>query len=461
MEYLSTLDAGFLEAEDADPHVSLAVGALAVLAGPTPEFALFKAGLGHRLAEVPRFKQVLHTQPLDLGAPAWVDDVAFDVSHHVRRAAVPQPGDDAALFRLAADLMERRLDRDHPLWECWMIEGLNHGQWAILMKIHHCIADGIATTQLLSRLSDERSDDTFVNEIHPATESPNRAYLSHFTLNPLDWVSGMWRTSVAVSGTAARALEGMLELGAALVRPAEPSGLSGHVTGMRRFAAARVPLDDVTRICKAYDVTINDVALAAITDSYRAALIRRGERPRARSLRTLVPVSVRSRDALDQIDNRVSLLLPYLPVEEPNPVRQLQAVHSRLTKAKLSGQGQAGSLVVAATNLIPFAVTARAMRALTRLPQRAVVTVATNVPGPRRRLRVMGQPVVRLLPILPIALRVRTGIAILSYADDLVFGITADYDAASDVDELATGIERAAARLTKSASKDARLASNG
>src|ERR1700757_4039006 len=110
MEYLSTLDAGFLEAEDADPHVSLAVGALAVLAGPTPEFASFKAGLGHRLAEVPRFKQVLHTQPLDLGAPAWVDDVAFDVSHHVRRAAVPQPGDDAALFRLAADLMERHLD---------------------------------------------------------------------------------------------------------------------------------------------------------------------------------------------------------------------------------------------------------------------------------------------------------------------------------------------------------------
>src|SRR5581483_3342329 len=113
-----------------------------------------------------------------------------------------------------------------------------------------------------------------------------------------------------------------------------------------------------------------------------------------------------------------------------------------------SGQGQAGSLVVAATNLMPFTVTAWVMRALTRLPQRAVVTVATNVPGPRRRLRVMGQPVIRLLPILPIALQVRTGIAIMSYADDLMFGITADYDAASDVEELAAGIEQAAARLT-------------
>lgn len=457
MEYLSTLDAGFLEAEDADPHVSLAVGALAVLAGPAPEFASFIAGLGDRLADVPRFKQVLHTRSLDLGAPAWVDDDGFDLSHHVRRAAVPHPGDDAMLFRLAADLMERRLDRDHPLWECWMIEGLGDGQWAILMKIHHCIADGIATTQLLSRLSDEGADDTFASKIHPATESANGVHLPHFTLNPLDWASGLWRTSASVSAVAAQAFEGMLEIGMALVRPAAPSGLSGHVTGMRRYAVARVPMDDVTKICKAHGATINDVALAAITDSYRAALIRRGERPRPRSLRTLVPVSVRSNAALDEVNNRVSLLLPYLPVEEPDPVQQLRAVHSRLTKAKRSGQGQAGSLVVSATNLIPFAFTAWAMRALTRLPQRAVVTVATNVPGPRRRLRVMGQPVIRLLPILPIALQVRTGIAILSYADELIFGITADYDAASDVDELATGIERAAARLTKQASKDARL----
>jgi diacylglycerol O-acyltransferase / wax synthase len=461
MEYLSTLDASFLEAEDSDPHVSLAVGALAVLGGPMPEFALFVEGLGERLAEVPRFKQVLRTHPLDLGAPAWVDDAKFDLSHHVRRAAVPHPGDDAALFRLAADLMERRLDRDHPLWECWVIEGLGDDQWAILMKIHHCIADGIATTQLLSRLSDEGREDTFASEIHPATESPSGANLPHFTLNPLNWVSGMWRTSVTVSEAAARAFEGMLEIGAALIRPAEPSGLSGPVTGMRRYAAARVPLDDVIKVCQTYDVTINDVALAAITDSYRAALIRRGERPLARSLRTLVPVSVRSHDALDEVDNRVSLLLPYLPVEEPDPVEQLRAVHSRLAKAKLSGQGQAGSLVVSATNMIPFAFTAWAMRALTRLPQRAVVTVATNVPGPRRRLRVMGQPVMRLLPILPIALQVRTGIAIVSYADDLIFGITADYDAASDVNEFATGIERAAARLTQRALKDVRLASDG
>jgi len=450
MEHLSTLDAGFLQAEDADPHVSLAVGALAVLDGPAPDFGDFVASLGVRLTEVPRFNQVLRTHPLDLEAPEWVDDAAFDVRHHVRRAAVLHPGDDGALFQLTANLMERRLDRDHPLWECWMIEGLHDGQWALLMKIHHCIADGIATAQLLNRLADDHQGDTFAHKIHPLPAVPDQGQPGYSVFDPREWISRLWRTSLSVAGTVARAGEGILEVGAALTRPGQPTELSGHITGMRRYAAVSVPMRDVRKVCKAYGVTVNDVALASITDSYRAAMIRRGEQPRARSLRTLVPVSVRSSDALDHVGNSVSLLLPYLPVEESDPVKQLRAVQRRLTKAKRSGQSQAGSAAVAATNLVPFPLTAWAIRALARVPQRAVVTVATNVPGPEKRLNVMGRPVVRLLPILPIALRVRTGIAILSYADQLTFGITADYDAASDVSEFADGIVQAARRLASS-----------
>jgi diacylglycerol O-acyltransferase len=194
-------------------------------------------------------------------------------------------------------------------------------------------------------------------------------------------------------------------------------------------------------------VTVNDVALAAITDSFRAALVRRGEQPRRNSLRTLVPVSIRSNDAQDATDNRVSVMLPFLPVDKEDPAEQLQAVHRRLTRAKSSGQRQAGGIFVAAVNVIPFPLTAWAVRALTRLPQRGVVTLATNVPGPRQRLRIVGREVVRVLPIPPIALQLRTGIAIVSYADELVFGITADYDATPDVDELARGIEQGVARL--------------
>ncbi len=442
------LDAGFLEAEDSDRHVSLAVGGISVIDGPMPDFDSLREGIAERILKVPRFRQVLHTHLLDLGAPEWVEDPNPDLSHHIHLAALPHPGDDEALFRFAADVMERRLDRERPLWECWIIEGLADGRWAMLMKIHHCIADGIATMHMISGLSDEGEGETFATEIRAAKEPSGKPFrLPSVSLNPLNWASGMWQLATSATSAAALAVEGALEITGGLLRPASPSSLAGPISTMRRFSAARVSLADVRQICRASDVTVNDVALAAITDSFRAALVRRGEQPRRNSLRTLVPVSIRANDAADAADNRVSIMLPFLPVDKEDPAEQLQAVHRRLTRAKGSGQRQAGGIFVAAANVVPFPLTAWAVRALTRLPQRGVVTVATNVPGPRQRLRIMGREVVRMFPIPPIALQLRTGIAIVSYADELVFGITADYDAAPDVDELARGIEHGVARL--------------
>ncbi len=442
------LDAGFLEAEDSDRHVSLAIGALAVIAGPMPDFDTVVTGLAERILSVSRFRQVLRTQPLDLGPPHWVDATNLDISHHVRRAALPRPGDDAALFGWVAEVMERRLDRDRPLWECWIVDGLPYNRWAILMKIHHCIADGIAATRLLAALCDDADGGTFATKIRAAKEDPTRGgpRLPALSPNPIDWISGAWRTSLGVATAAAQAVQGAIEIASGIIRPAA-SPLTGPVTNMRRYSGVHVSLEDVARVCERFEVTVNDVALAAITDSFRTMLIRRGEEPTRNSLRTLVPVSVRSNDAADKTDNRVSVMLPYLPVEKADPVHQLQAVHRRLTKVKGSGQRQAGSVFVSAANAIPFPLTAWTVRALTRLPQRGVVTLATNVPGPRRRQRIMGREVIRLLPIPPIALQIRIVIAILSYADHLSFGITADYDAAPDVDELARGIERAVAHL--------------
>jgi diacylglycerol O-acyltransferase / wax synthase len=449
MEQMTMLDAGFLQAEDSDRHVSLAIGAVAVLSGPMPDFDSVAVVLAERILSVPRFRQILRTQPLDLGAPRWVDDTNLDISHHVRRAALPRPGDDAALFRWVAEVMERRLDRDRPLWECWIVDGLQHNRWAILMKVHHCIADGIAATRLLTRLCDNGEGGTFATAIRAAHEPARGGLrLPALTLNPIDWLTGAWRTSLGVTTAAAQALQGAAEIAGGLLRPAAASSLTGPVSKMRRYATVEVSLEDVARVRDRFEVTINDVALAAITDSFRTMLIRRGERPQRHSLRTLVPVSVRSNDAADKTDNRVSVMLPYLPVEKADPVQQLRTVHARLTKAKASGQRQAGNIFVSAANAIPFPFTAWTVRALSRLPQRGVVTLATNVPGPRKRLRVMGREVIRLLPIPPLALQLRTGIAIMSYADHLVFGIIGDYDAASDVDEIAAGIERAVARLT-------------
>lgn len=451
MERLTAFDAGFLDAEDADRHISLAVGAVSVMAGPVPDQDDIAAALGERIGAIPRLRQMLRRQPFDVSAPVWVDDPSFDIAHHLHRAALPHPGDDAELFRFVADAMEPRLDRERPLWQSWVVEGLADDRWALLIKVHHCMADGIAAMHLLAGLTDGGEGQTYAGAIRAAHGvHPDRPGPTAPPLNPLRWARAGWNTATALAATAATTLEGAAEIVNSLLR-SSGSSLNGPVTTMRRYSAVEVPMARVASVCHAYDVTLNDVALASITDSFRSALQRRGEEPRRDSVRTLVPVSVRSNDAAHRLDNRVSVLLPYLPVDESDRLKQLQTVHRRLERAKAGGQRQAASATIAALKLIPFALATRTVRALTSLPQRGVVTLATNVPGPQQRLQVMGREVVRMLPVPPVALGLRTAVAILSYGDELVFGITTDFDSFPDVDELAAGIGAAVAALSAAA----------
>ena len=450
MEHLTALDASFLEVEDSDQHVSLAVGGVSIVQGPAPSYDEFVSAFTGRVQTIPRCSQVLRTHPLDLGPPEWVDDKHFDVSRHLHRIALPHPGDDAELFQAIATVMERRLDRERPLWESYLIEGLSDDRWAVLTKVHHCIADGIATAQMFAKFSDDDGGGTFATDIRAAKE-PTRPgpVLPKMGLNPLSWVSGIGRSALAAAARAEYAAVGAAEFTASLFSPGPESSLSGPVTTMRRFSAARVRLADLKQVSQAFGVTLNDVALAAITDSYRKLLLDRGEQPSRNSLRTLVPVSVRATNHFNMTDNEVSAMLPLLPVDEADPVQQLQLVHNRLIRAKASGQREGGSALMSAAKGVPFAFSAWAIRLLTRLPQRAVVALATNVPGPRNPQRLLGRQVLEILPIPPIALHLRTGIAMISYADKFIFGITADYDTAPDIEALAVGIENGVAQLVK------------
>ena len=455
---LSALDAGFLEAEDSDRHASLAIGAVAVLEGPPPDMESFVSTIDERVRRIPRCTQVLRSHPFDLSAPEWVHDQAFDVRHHVRRAAVAQPGDDAAMYRVVADLMERRLDRDRPLWECWLVEGLANERWALVIKVHHSVADGIAASTMISAMCDGESvediPDLLSND--PSDHNHGRSLPN---LNPLSWLTGAWNASLGTARSAWRVTSGAAEIASGILYPTS-QGMTGPLTGMRRYAAARVSLADVRSICHRFDVTVNDVALAAIADSFREAMLRRGEKIRPDSLRTLVPVSLRKPDELNIPDNRVSVMLPLLPVELADPLQRLRAVHERMTQSKSSGQSQAGSIMISVSNLLPFALTAWTVRLLTRLPQRGVVTVATNVPGPRERVTVMGRTVHSLMPIPPIAVHLQLGIAITSYADELTFGVIGDFDAVVNPDELAAGIDAGIKRLvsvTKACKRSRRM----
>jgi diacylglycerol O-acyltransferase / wax synthase len=431
MAQLNTLDAAFGKAHDPDQHASLAVSAVAIVDGAVPDIDVLKRSLAERIQAIPRCTQLLRTHPFDATAPEWIDDPGFDLTHHLRRVALPRPGDDAELFRAIAHALERPLDLDRPLWECWVIEGLKDNQWAILLKIHHCMADGISAAHILTRLCDDPDSNTFAN--HAGTKQ-----VSSSDSETRSWADVLWRAS-AVAGTVTSTLTGM-------IWPAARTSPVGPVTTRRRYSTVRVRIADVDGVCRKFGVTTNDVALAAITEGFRTVLLHRGEQPRADSLRTLVPVSVRSTDAIEKPDNLISALLPYLPVEHDDSVQRLWTVHDRL-KAKQTGRRQSGRIFESALNYLPIALRSQAIQLLSRLPQPGIVTLATNVPGPRHQLRLLGKPMERLLPIPPTALQLSTGVAVLSYGDELVFGITADYDAAPDIKRLAAGIEREMARL--------------
>ena len=445
MEQLSVLDAGFLEVEDSDPHVSLAIGGVSIIEGPAPAFDEFVAAFAGRVQSIPRCRQVVRSYPLDLRPPEWVDDAHFDLTRHLHRVALPHPGGDAELFEMIATLMERRLDRERPLWDCWIIEGLSDNRWAVLTKIHHCVADGIATAQMLAKFADGHDvtggGGSFVTSIHATTKGAK-------TGNPL---RNPVRAALSWARAAEQAAFGMAELTASLLGPAANTSLNGPVTTMRRYSAARVRLDDMRKVSRAFGVTLNDVALAAITSGYRQMMLDRGEQPARDSLRTLVPVSVRPASKLDLTDNRVSAMLPLLPVDEEDPVEQLRLVHDRLDHAKGGGQSHGASALVSTAQTYPFPVSAWAVRLLARLPQRSVAALATNVPGPRGTQTLMGRRVLEMLPLPPIALRLRTGIAMVSYADEFAFGIMADYDTAPDIDALAAGIEAGLRHLVAAA----------
>lgn len=404
MAQVKTLDTAF-----PDQHASLAVGAVAIVDGAAPDDGLLKELLAERLPSIPRCTQLLRTQNFE-----WIDCPGLDFAHHVRRVAVRRPGDDAELSRAIAHALERPLDLDRPLWECWIIEGLKGNRWAILMKVHHWLADGHSAAHLLTRLCDDADRDTFANhggaKVIPPQQNQKRA-----------WADALERASRLAD-----------TLVGAMWPPARPS--VGPVTTMRKYGTVRVPRADVDRVCRKFGVTVNDVALAAITEGFRAVLLRRGEEPRADSLRTLVPMPMRS------------AMRPYLPVEHEDPVQLLRAVHHRW-KAKQTDDPGLGDLMESAINRLPTMLRGNVIQLLARLPQRAIVTLATNAPGPRHQLRLMGRTMERFLPIPPTAVRLSTGVGVLSYGDEVVFGITGEYDAAADVTELAAGIELGVARL--------------
>jgi WS/DGAT/MGAT family acyltransferase len=459
MDRLNPLDAVFIDAEDEDPHTSMAIASIAVFEGPCPSQEEILAHLAGRLPLVPRYRQKLRTVPFRLGRPVWVDDPHFDLGYHVRRTALPAPGRDEQLAGLMARVMSQRLDRDHPLWEYWVAEGLADNRWALISKVHHCMVDGVSGTDLYRVIFDFSpepgplaADERAVRPEPSALRLAAEVALDMVVL-PVRGTTGL-RTAAADPGNALREVTGTVRAFAKLAPamwPAAGSSLSGQIGRQRRYTWARATLNDVKAVKRELGGTVNDVVLASISGGLRALLLARGEEPVPHMVRSLVPVSVRSAGEESIYENRVSALLADLPVHVADPVERLAAVQAELKALKAADEAKAGEALIALGRLTPFPLLPWPVKLAFKLPQREIVTVTTNVPGPRQPLYGMGRKLLEIIPYVPIATTVRTGIAIFSYCDSVTFGITGDFASSPDLDVLARGIEDSLSELVTAA----------
>jgi WS/DGAT/MGAT family acyltransferase len=465
MDRLSPLDASFLHIEDDVNHMH--IGSIGMFEGPPPAYEDLTRTVAGRLHLVPRYRQKVATVPLSLGRPVWVDDPHFAVEYHVRHTALPAPGGDAELRRLVGRVMSQQLDRSKPLWEMWMVEGLDDGRWAMVSKVHHCLVDGVSGAELMAVVFDLSPEvpEPVEDDWRPAPEPSGLQLARDATVGLVTSPYEQLRAVGSLLRRPRRALDAAQEVAkgsvalSSIVKPTAPTSLNGPIGPHRTYVWETARLSDVKAIRLAHGGTVNDVVLALITRGFRDLLLARGEPVEDRVIRTLVPVSVRPRGdgaaatGDGTMENKVSAMFAELPVGIDDPVERLHAITGQLRDLKESKQALAGEAITSLSGFAPPMLLSLGMRVAARAARRMgnLDTVTTNVPGPQFPLYSCGRRLLRACPYVPLAAPLRVGVSIFSYDGELTFGVTGDYDSAGDIDVLAGGIAAGVTELLPSA----------
>jgi WS/DGAT/MGAT family acyltransferase len=447
MERMSPLDASFLHIEDARNHMH--IGSVAIFEGPPPTYDEFAGMLASKLPRVPRYRQVVRFTPYGLGRPVWADDPGFNIGYHVRHTALAPPGGEGALRELTGRLMSQQLDRSKPLWELWVVEGLDKNRWALVSKVHHCMVDGVSGSDLLAVILDlEREpgppdvEDRWLPAPRPSRAQLVAQALAERALSPYEYIRGaraLTRAPRAAVSQLGQVASGLASF-SGIVRPNVPSSLNGPIGPHRTWDWARTRLSDVKIVRGAFGGTVNDVVLAVITRGFRDLLMSRGESVRGRDVRTMVPVSVRAEEDRGNFNNQVSAMFATLPVGLDDPIDRLNSIRVQMEGLKESKQAVAGSVLTSLSGFAPPLLLALGARAAGRITPNNLQTVTTNVPGPQFPLYACGRRMLEAIPYVPLMYPIRVGVAIFSYDGNLAFGVTGDYDEASDIDVLCAGI---------------------
>ena len=416
------------------------------------DFAAIRRATERVLHRVPRYRQKLRWIPGTRQA-VWVDDGHFNLDFHMRHTALPRPGNERQLKRLSARIMEQPLDLSRPLWETWVVEGLEGGCFATINKLHHCMLDGSAGIVLsqimMSRRPDAAPDPSEVPRWLPRPEPSDSELRRHERLHGLlapvrsaARLASFLRDSADRVGDVGRRLRALEGMALWKLRPASETPLGGPVGPHRIFEWTTLPLEDVKQMRRAAGCKLNDVVLAIVTGAVRDFMKRRGVRPEKLDFRVSMPVDVRQEEERSRISgNRVSSWLLRLPLGEADPVARLSAIRRETQALKDSRQAEVIELVNAIHEWLPIDVQGFARGTMN--------TIVTNVPGPPFPLYLCGAELLAIYPQAPLLEDIGLVTGVISYNGRLCWGFNADYDRVPDLDAYVAGVNHAFLELAE------------
>ena len=456
---LSAIDASFLHQEKEASHMH--VGALVVFEGPAPERDDFRAHLESRLRLVPRYRQKLAFPRLEMGRPFWVDDPSFNIDYHMRHTALPKPGSDEQLRHLVGRIFSQRLDRSKPLWELWVVQGLEKGRFAIISKTHHALVDGVSGVDIATVLFDLSPVPTDLPEDEGWSAEPEPSGADLVAEGVKDLVKTPFELAGRALGAAQRpgdtlervreAAEGIGEVVWAGLNPAPDVPLNTKIGPHRRIWWVESRLADFKEIKNALGGTVNDAVLTVVAGALGRWLRDRGVRTEGLELRALVPVSIRTEHDRGELGNRIAAMRGPLPVYVGDPVERLMTVREAMGSLKESKQALGAEVIAGLQDFAPPTLLAQASRL--NFSTRLFNLIVTNVPGPQFPLYLLGREMERIVPIAFLPENHALAIAIMSYNGKVDFGLLADYDAMPDLEAFGGYLDQSLAELLKAARK--------
>jgi WS/DGAT/MGAT family acyltransferase len=453
-ERLTALDNSFLLLEKPNSYMHVA-STLIFEAGPLrlPEGGIdveaIRAATAAALPQIPRYRQKLKYIPLE-SHPVWVDDDRFNLDYHLRHTALPKPGSIAQLKALSARIMQQHLDRSRPLWEMWVVEGLEGDRFALISKVHHCMVDGVSGVDLLNTQLRTTPDRGIPDPVpyFPRPAPSGLELLRHellrratLPLTALRDVRDFVREATDARMELAVRLRAVAETLGTTLRRASDTPLNRPIGPHRRFDWLPMEVAEIKEVRRAFGGSLNDVVLTVVTGAVRRFLERRGVSPKGLDFRVMAPVSVRSADERGRLGNRVSAWMIDLPVSLPDPRQQLERIAARTRELKESKQAVGAEVLTQAADWTPSTLLALGARNATRLlPFNMVVT---NVPGPQVPMYLLGARMLEAYPHVPLTDRLGLGIALLSYDGKIGWGFNADYDTVPDLAQFVEDVRSA------------------